>query len=64
MDEYTIIYFNSTSFGRYSTCHWCHVMERESFENEEVAAVMNRHFVNIKVDCSPSHNIQYFQLSG
>jgi uncharacterized protein YyaL (SSP411 family)/aryl-alcohol dehydrogenase-like predicted oxidoreductase len=34
----------------YSACHWCHVMERESFENEEVAALMNRHFVNIKVD--------------
>ncbi|KAI8377645.1 spermatogenesis-associated protein 20 [Radiomyces spectabilis] len=34
----------------YSTCHWCHVMEHESFENEEVAALMNKHFVNIKVD--------------
>jgi len=34
----------------YSTCHWCHVMERESFENEEVAAFMNEHFVNIKID--------------
>src|SRR5512137_349017 len=34
----------------YSTCHWCHVMERESFENEKVAAVMNHHFINIKVD--------------
>lgn len=34
----------------YSTCHWCHVMERESFENEETAAFMNEHFVNIKVD--------------
>lgn len=34
----------------YSTCHWCHVMERESFENDAIAAVMNRHFVNIKVD--------------
>jgi len=34
----------------YSACHWCHVMERESFENEEVAALMNRGFVNIKVD--------------
>ena len=34
----------------YSTCHWCHVMERESFENEKVAAFMNEHFVNIKVD--------------
>jgi uncharacterized protein len=34
----------------YSTCHWCHVMERESFENEEVASVLNAHFVPIKVD--------------
>ena len=34
----------------YSTCHWCHVMEHESFESEEVAAIMNREFVNIKVD--------------
>jgi uncharacterized protein YyaL (SSP411 family) len=34
----------------YSTCHWCHVMERESFENEEIAALLNRHFVSIKVD--------------
>ena len=31
-------------------CHWCHVMERESFENEAIAEVMNAHFVNIKVD--------------
>jgi uncharacterized protein YyaL (SSP411 family) len=34
----------------YSACHWCHVMEHESFENEAVAAVMNTHYVNIKVD--------------
>ena len=34
----------------YSTCHWCHVMAHESFENEEVAAIMNREFVNIKAD--------------
>ena len=34
----------------YSTCHWCHVMAHESFENAEVAAIMNREFVNIKVD--------------
>jgi Highly conserved protein containing a thioredoxin domain len=34
----------------YSTCHWCHVMERESFENEEVADVLNKYFVSIKVD--------------
>lgn len=34
----------------YSSCHWCHVMEHESFENPETAAIMNEHFVNIKVD--------------
>ncbi|KAI7852213.1 hypothetical protein BDC45DRAFT_513720 [Circinella umbellata] len=34
----------------YSTCHWCHVMEHESFQNEETANFMNEHFVNIKVD--------------
>src|SRR6185295_6913263 len=34
----------------YSTCHWCHVMERESFENEETAALLNANFVSIKVD--------------
>ncbi len=34
----------------YSACHWCHVMERECFENEEIAALMNEHFVCVKVD--------------
>ncbi|MEC7838821.1 MAG: thioredoxin domain-containing protein [Chlamydiota bacterium] len=34
----------------YATCHWCHVMEKESFENEEVAKLLNESFVNIKVD--------------
>jgi uncharacterized protein YyaL (SSP411 family) len=34
----------------YSACHWCHVMERESFEDQETARMMNEHFVNIKVD--------------
>ena len=34
----------------YSTCHWCHVMAHESFESEDVATIMNREFVNIKVD--------------
>jgi uncharacterized protein YyaL (SSP411 family) len=34
----------------YSACHWCHVMEKESFENEKTAEIMNKHFVNIKVD--------------
>lgn len=34
----------------YSACHWCHVMERESFESPELAAIMNKFFINIKVD--------------
>jgi len=34
----------------YSSCHWCHVMERESFENETIAGIMNERFINIKVD--------------
>ncbi len=34
----------------YSACHWCHVMERESFENPDIAALMNANFVNVKVD--------------
>jgi uncharacterized protein len=34
----------------YSTCHWCHVMAHESFENAEIAKIMNAHFVNIKID--------------
>ncbi len=34
----------------YSACHWCHVMEHESFENEEIASLMNGNFINIKVD--------------
>jgi uncharacterized protein YyaL (SSP411 family) len=34
----------------YSACHWCHVMEHESFEDESVAEIMNQHFINIKVD--------------
>ena len=34
----------------YSTCHWCHVMAHESFENPEIAALMNKHFINVKLD--------------
>ena len=34
----------------YSTCHWCHVMEHESFEDNAIAAVMNEHFINVKID--------------
>ncbi|WP_455367943.1 DUF255 domain-containing protein, partial [[Eubacterium] cellulosolvens] len=34
----------------YFACHWCHVMEKESFEDENVAALLNQHFINVKVD--------------
>src|SRR4029079_7725555 len=34
----------------YSTCHWCHVMEHESFESETIARLLNQHFISIKVD--------------
>jgi len=34
----------------YSACHWCHVMERESFESDDVARILNEHFVSVKVD--------------
>ena len=34
----------------YSTCHWCHVMAHESFENERIAEILNRYFISIKVD--------------
>lgn len=34
----------------YSTCHWCHVMEKECFEDEQVAEIMNAHYVSIKID--------------
>ncbi|MCH7825989.1 MAG: thioredoxin domain-containing protein [Acidobacteria bacterium] len=47
----------------YSTCHWCHVMERESFSNPEVAALMNRHFVSIKVDREERPDIDRIYMS-
>ncbi|MEA3419652.1 MAG: thioredoxin domain-containing protein [Campylobacterota bacterium] len=48
----------------YSTCHWCHVMEEESFESEEVAALLNRDYVPIKVDreALPQIDKKYQQL--
>ncbi|MGP1677216.1 MAG: thioredoxin domain-containing protein [Burkholderiales bacterium] len=48
----------------YSACHWCHVMAHESFEDVEVAAVMNRHFINIKVDREERPDLdQIYQLA-
>ena len=46
----------------YSTCHWCHVMEKESFENEKIASFINKHFVSIKVDREEMPHIdKYYQ---
>ncbi len=48
----------------YSACHWCHVMERESFENEEIATIMNRLFVNIKVDREERPDVDSIYMSA
>ncbi|MFZ4858579.1 MAG: thioredoxin domain-containing protein [Desulfuromonadaceae bacterium] len=47
----------------YATCHWCHVMAHESFEDEEVAALLNRHFVCIKVDREERPDIDDFYMA-
>jgi len=47
----------------YSTCHWCHVMERESFEDTEVAELLNRHFVSVKVDREERPDIDHIYMS-
>ncbi len=48
----------------YAACHWCHVMEHESFEDEEVAEVMNRHFVCIKVDREERPDVDHYYMSA
>src|SRR5436305_9123777 len=48
----------------YSSCHWCHVMERESFSNEEVAAILNKHFVCIKVDREERPDIDHVYMTA
>ncbi|PID59871.1 MAG: thioredoxin domain-containing protein [Ignavibacteriae bacterium] len=46
----------------YSTCHWCHVMERESFEDEEVAKILNENFISIKVDREERPDIDHIYM--
>ncbi len=46
----------------YSTCHWCHVMERESFEDKDVASILNRNFVSIKVDREERPDIDHIYM--
>ncbi len=48
----------------YSTCHWCHVMERESFKDNDVAAYMNAHFINIKVDREERPDLDQFYMEA
>jgi len=48
----------------YAACHWCHVMERESFENETTAAIMNEHFINIKIDREERPDIDYIYMDA
>ncbi len=48
----------------YSACHWCHVMERESFENPQIAALMNELFVNIKVDREERPDVDHIYMSA
>jgi uncharacterized protein YyaL (SSP411 family) len=48
----------------YAACHWCHVMERESFENEEVAELMNRNFINIKVDREERPDVDHIYMDA
>jgi uncharacterized protein YyaL (SSP411 family) len=48
----------------YAACHWCHVMERESFEDEAVAEFMNTHFINIKVDREERPDIDHIYMDA
>ncbi len=48
----------------YSACHWCHVMERESFESPAIAALMNEHFINIKVDREERPDLDQIYMSA
>lgn len=48
----------------YAACHWCHVMEKESFEDEKVAALMNQYFINIKVDREERPDIDHIYMDA
>ncbi len=47
----------------YAACHWCHVMERESFENEQIAALLNEKFISIKVDREQRPDIDHIYMT-
>ena len=48
----------------YAACHWCHVMERESFEDESTAAIMNENFVNIKIDREERPDLDHIYMDA
>ena len=48
----------------YSSCHWCHVMERESFENHDIAQIMNENFVCIKVDREERPDVDHIYMEA
>src|SRR5580692_1220404 len=48
----------------YSACHWCHVMERESFEDESTARLMNEHFINIKIDREERPDLDHIYMDA
>src|ERR1044071_7419611 len=48
----------------YAACHWCHVMEKESFEDEETAALMNAYFINIKIDREEGPHLDHIYMDA
>ena len=48
----------------YAACHWCHVMEKESFENEAVAKQMNENFINIKIDREERPDLDHIYMDA
>ncbi len=48
----------------YAACHWCHVMEKESFEDEATASFMNEHFINIKIDREERPDLDHIYMDA
>ena len=48
----------------YATCHWCHVMEEESFDNEEIASILNAHFISIKIDREEMPDLDHLYITA
>src|SRR5687768_8499100 len=48
----------------YAACHWCHVMEKESFEDEETATIMNEYFINVKIDREERPDLDHIYMDA